>query len=166
MRKVAMVLMALVAASATAAAAGIPEVGSLAPRIEIGQWLSGEIKGSGPLAGKTVVLEFFATWCRPCWAAIPHMNKLVDRFASDDVLFISMSHEDVERVASFMGRIGMKTRVVLDRGGQTHEAYMIQTIPFMVLIDNTGIIRYQGHPMALSEAQFESFLKGQNQPAK
>jgi thiol-disulfide isomerase/thioredoxin len=159
--KMGLAIMFLIAGRALA---GEPEVGAPAPKIEIGDWLSGEIKGAGPVAGKTVVLEFFATWCRPCWAAIPHMNDLVTKFASDQVIFISLSGEDRDRVVGSMARMGMKSRVVLDKDDATGRKYQVMTIPYMFLIDSRGIIRWEGHPMAFSEQMMADFLKGQSQP--
>ena len=140
-------------------AAGGPQVGGPAPRIQISEWLSGEIRGDGPLAGKVVVLEFFATWCRPCWAAVPHMNELVARFAGDRVIFISMSDENRDKVAGYIDQMGIKARVVLDRNMETARDYDVETIPYMYLIDSHGVVRWRGHPMAFSEQMMSDFLK-------
>ena len=159
---IGMIFLAIIANTGVARTEGVPEVGALAPRIEISQWLSGEIKGAGPLAGKTVILEFFATWCRPCWAAVPHMNDLVEKFASDNVIFISMSDEKPEVIASRVGMMGIKARVVLDQENATHKAYEIESIPTLVLIDQSGIIRWMGHPMTFTEEMLTAFLKNKS----
>ncbi len=156
---IGMIFLAIASTAGVARAEGVPALGALAPRIEIGQWLSGEIKGAGPFAGKTVILEFFATWCRPCWAAVPHMNELVAKFANDNIVFISMTHEKAEDIASRIGMMGIKSRVAVDHDGATHEAFGIESIPYLVLIDQNGFIRWQGHPMAFSADQLAAFLK-------
>lgn len=144
--------------------AAAPEVGQAAPKIAVGEWLSGELKGAGPFAGKTVVLEFWATWCRPCWAVIPHMNKLVEKFAGDDVVFVSMSHEKREIVERFRTAITMKARVALDQNDETSRSYSVETIPFMYLIDPNGYVRWKGHPAAFSEEQMTTYLSSIRPP--
>jgi len=45
------------------------------------------------LAGKAVVLEFWATWCGPCIAAIPHLNDLAAKFENRPVVFLAVTDE-------------------------------------------------------------------------
>lgn len=157
-------LVLLLVASGVASAIG-PEVGQSAPRIEIAQWLSSGVNGAAPLAGRIVVLEFWATWCRPCRDMLPHMNELADRFTKDGVVFVSMSDEAPERVESFMQSYAMRTRVVLDRDEETHRRYAVQTIPTMYLIDGSGIVKWKGHPAEFDEVILANLVKGVADPA-
>ncbi len=154
---------ALVAAVGAQGAQGAfaagPEVGAAAGRIEIGEWVSGEIRGAGAFAGKSVILEFWATWCGPCRAILPHMNGLVDKFASDDVVFVSITDEGREKVAAYMAKFAMKARVAIDKDGATHQSYGIETIPYMYIIDPTGVVRWRDHPARLSEEMLSQYLK-------
>jgi len=54
------------------------------------------------LAGKAVVLEFWATWCAPCVAAIPHLNELATQFKDRPVVFLSVSDETPSVVEAFL----------------------------------------------------------------
>lgn len=145
--------------SAQGAFAGGPEVGATAGRIEIGEWVSGEMRGAGAFAGKTVILEFWATWCGPCRAILPHMNSLVEKFASDDVVFVSITDEDRAKVAPYMMKFTMKARVAIDKEGATHQSYGIETIPYLYIIDPTGVVRWRDHPGRLSEEMLSQYLK-------
>lgn len=138
-------------------------IGSAAPRIAIREWVSGEMKGSNPFRGKTVVLEFWATWCAPCVAAIPHLNRLAKKFASKDVIFLSITAEQRQAVEKFLSKKPIISSVVLDSviGGHgiTHRAYGVKAIPHTVLIDTKGIIRWRGYPTDLTEERFERYLR-------
>src|SRR5215471_21366282 len=56
----------------------------------------------GALKGKVVVLEFWATWCGPCVAAIPHLNELADKFKEEPIQFIAVTSEDEKVVRRFL----------------------------------------------------------------
>ena len=56
------------------------KMGDAAPTISIAEWITKpEFKGN-PFQNKTVILEFWATWCGPCRRIIPHINSLIDKF--------------------------------------------------------------------------------------
>ncbi|MBI2839746.1 MAG: TlpA family protein disulfide reductase [Acidobacteria bacterium] len=159
MRRWARVVALVMAVGAQGVFAAGPEVGATAGRIEVGEWVSGEIRGAGAFAGKAVILEFWATWCGPCRAILPHMNTLVEKFASDDVVFVSMTDEDREKVAAYMAKFTMKARVAIDKDGATHQSYGIETIPYLYIIDPTGVVRWRDHPGRLSEELLSQYLK-------
>src|SRR5215831_9135496 len=54
------------------------------------------------LEGKVVVLEFWATWCGPCVAAIPHLNELSDKFKNQPVQFVAITAEDEATIKPFL----------------------------------------------------------------
>src|SRR5262245_38056996 len=73
------------------AAATAPELHKPAPDLQLDSYFSAPPDAPRSLAGlrgKVVVLEFWATWCVPCVAAIPHLNELAEKLADQPVVFI------------------------------------------------------------------------------
>src|SRR4051794_18336148 len=73
------------------------------------------------LKGKIVVVEFWATWCAPCIASIPHLNELAERFKDKEVVFISLTDEPRTTVEPFLKRKPIKGWVALDTDHQASE---------------------------------------------
>src|SRR5688572_28662197 len=105
-------LLTLIIAGHTTLGAGAPTAdeppspGDKAPPIaleELIQAPAGAEAEWGKLRGKVVVLEFWATWCGPCVAAMPHMNGLADRYKGK-VQFIEITDEGRETVAPFLAK--------------------------------------------------------------
>ena len=88
-----------------------PQVGEPAPAIELEGLLHAP---EGDLKGNVVVLEFWATWCGPCIAAIPHLNALTEEFKGKPVRFISVTDEDETKVRKFLEKRTMSSWIGLD----------------------------------------------------
>ena len=99
--------------------------------------------------GKVVVLNFWATWCPPCRAEMPSIDRLSGAMAGDDVEVLALSTDrfDVERVAAFFEEIEVKNLHVLqDRKGKLARKAGILGLPVTVILDRQGreIARLQG----------------------
>lgn len=116
---------------------------------------------------KFIVIEFWATWCGPCLDAVPNLNELQEKFKSNnDLVFISMTDENPEKIQATLDRIDFKTIVVSDQSKKTHKDLQVEKdgvmmIPLTVLIDNNGNVKWKGHPEELNEEKLNSFLKGE-----
>ncbi|MDH4070209.1 MAG: redoxin domain-containing protein [Ignavibacteria bacterium] len=143
--------------------ADFPEVGKAAPGIVIAEWLTGEIQEETPLAGRTIILEFWATWCSPCIKAIPHMNALQSVF-DEQILFLSITDESRSKVERFLQKTRMSSAVVIDNQRKTYTAYGVDAIPETFLIDSAGVVRWHGHPDELTEEGIREFLENDIAP--
>ena len=101
------------------------------------------------LKGKVVGVEFWATWCAPCIASIPHLNELAEQYRDEDVVFISLTDEPLATVESFLKRKPIKGWVALDTDRGAGDAYGVTGIPRTFLIGRTGKILGETDPSEL-----------------
>jgi thiol-disulfide isomerase/thioredoxin len=92
---------AIAAAACGTARAVDLHIGSLAPALEVEHWFDGDA-GPAPVEafepGRVYVVEFWATWCPPCRASIPHRAETQERFAGKGVTVIGVSDDDVATI--------------------------------------------------------------------
>jgi thiol:disulfide interchange protein DsbD len=100
-----------------------------------------------PLAGKVVVVNFWATWCVPCIQEIPGFNRLHREFAGRDVAVIgvSMDEEGAARVKPFLTKHPMEYPVALGSAAVS-EQYRLDQLPVTLVLDRSGkqVKRFEG----------------------
>ena len=114
----------------------------------------------GRLKGKVVVVEFWATWCAPCIASIPHLNELAERFKDKEVVFISLTDEARDVVEPFLKRKPIKGWVALDTDHKASDAYRVSSIPYTVIVGRDGRIKGKTHPSALTADAYREGAAG------
>ncbi|MCC6427974.1 MAG: TlpA family protein disulfide reductase [Phycisphaerales bacterium] len=138
-----------------------PQVGDRAPMLSIDDLMQAPPGAStmwSSLRGKVVVIEFWATWCAPCIAAMPHINQLQERFAGRPVVFIAVTDEGRDPVKKFLNRGRIDSWIGLDTNRSMFLAYRVGGIPHTVVVDGNGIIRDITQPMALREETIEQLI--------
>jgi thiol-disulfide isomerase/thioredoxin len=138
------------------------KVNQKSPEIFVTDWIRNTPKDK-ILKDKYIVLEFWATWCGPCIEAVPHLNDLQAKFNRDDLYFISMTDEKIDRVERLLKKVNFKSIVVSDQTKKTHIAYGngvtgLEAYPFTVLIDKSNTIKWIGSPKQLNDKVLEDFL--------
>src|SRR6516225_8351196 len=59
------------------------------PKLTVSGWVNGEVKPDD-MKGKVVIVDFYATWCGPCMAAIPHNNELLKRYKDQGLVIVGV----------------------------------------------------------------------------
>ena len=158
----ALVVCLLWTASQSLAAESAVSPGSKAPPIDVETLLQAP-EGAGlgweQLHGKVVVLEFWATWCGPCVAAIPQINELADQFKGEPVQFVALTQEREKTVAAFLAKNPIHAWVALARRS-TFEGYHVKGIPMTVLVRADGVIDAVTHPTLLRAEHLKNLLAG------
>ncbi|NWQ40275.1 TlpA family protein disulfide reductase [Bacillus sp. EB106-08-02-XG196] len=118
--------------------------GNKAPDFQLKTLDDADVKLSD-LRGKKVILNFWATWCPPCKAEIPHMRNF---YVSSDkskveILAINLttSEKNPKNVKGFVKDRNVTFPVLLDQDGDVGVQYQAITIPTSYLIDSQGIVR-------------------------
>ena len=140
------------------------KVNEKAPKINITNWIE-NVPEDKNLNNKYIVLEFWATWCGPCIAAVPHMNQIQKEFNQKDLYYISITDESIAKVERSLGRIEFKSIVVTDLTKETQINFGdgikgLEAYPLTVLIDKSGIIKWIGEPKELNSKVMLEFLSG------
>ncbi len=151
----------------TAGAVSAIELGDPAPPLQVAGWVKGKPVNLKAGKGKQVyVVEFWATWCGPCKASIPHLTERQKKYADKGVVIIGVSHEEASVVKPFVEKMGdkMEYTVAVDRDKATYNAYMKAFgqggIPHAFVIDKEGRIVWHGHPERNLEETIEQILAG------
>ncbi|MFO0874184.1 MAG: TlpA disulfide reductase family protein [Phycisphaerales bacterium] len=132
--------------------------GKSGPAFAVADWVTDQASPQGRL----LLVDFFATWCGPCMAAVPHMNELAAKFGRD-VCIIGLSDESKGQVQQGLLKRNMKANnfrysLAVDPNARMKNAFGITAIPHCVIMSPDGIVRWQGHPTELTESVMQSLV--------
>ena len=128
----------------TSTNAPMPKIGATAPEISAKEWinLQGPVR-LGDLRGKVVLVDFWATWCGPCFECIPHLNELQHKYAGKNFQLISLVLEGRQTMDPFLKKRPVDYPIGLESGSL--QTYGIAGIPETFVIDPAGKIIWQGN---------------------
>ena len=132
-------------------------LGEPAPEISVKDWISGEPVTLGELRGKVVLLEFWATWCKPCQKMFPKLNSLHSEQAARGLEIIALTRhylayrgtpealsEEIQLMRSTVAPHAVQFRVGVVEDERLQAVYGANGLPTAVVIDRQGIVRYAG----------------------
>ncbi len=142
-----------------------PQEGFSAPDFTL-KTPNGETYTLSELKGKAVLINLWATWCPPCRAEMPAMQKLYEEYQSQGlvILAVNATYQDYPlSIAPFINEYGLTFPILLDETGETAAAYQLRSLPSSYFINRAGIIAEVviGGPMseALLRTRIEKILE-------
>jgi len=117
-----------------------PLVGNVAPPFTLKAVGSGEAIDLTRFRGKPVVLNFWATWCRPCWDEHPVLTENA-QLMGNRVQFVGVVFQDDEKkITDFLQQRGWAYPTLVDDRGKTAIAYGVGGVPETFFLDKNGKI--------------------------
>lgn len=154
MKKIGVLFFALFVFSFGLVMPGCTQEGSEAPEISAGVWFNSEGTTLADNHDKVVIVEFWATWCPPCRAIIPHLKELHETYKDQGVVLVSLSNEPEATVADFVKKAGMTW--IIGAESNTGGDYGVRGIPASYIVVE-GKIVWNGHPNGV-EAKLKEIL--------
>lgn len=148
---------------ANAATGVAAQIGFRAPAFTL-ERLEGGQASLADFQGKPVVLNFWATWCGPCRAEMPALQRVADRYADDGLVVLLVNQaEDAATVRRYLDSIGVTAPVLLDPEGTASTTYRVRALPTTFFIAGDGKVQDMtiGGPMteAYLETRIEALLR-------
>jgi len=135
--------------------AGAPNPGLVARTLDGREWDLADYRG------RTVVVNFWATWCVPCVAEMPSLSRLRERLGRAGVEVIAVNfQENAARIEAFMKQYNVTLRVVRDHDGSLRRAWQVNVFPtsFVIAPDQRIALRAVGE-VDWDDAQVESRIR-------
>ena len=88
------------------------------------------------------MLNFWATWCGPCRAEMPELQRLHDRLGPGGLVVLGINQDEPDQaIAAFRQELGVSFPTVIDRRMGVSREYAVNSIPTTFFVDRQGVIR-------------------------
>ena len=120
------------------------EVGDEAPDFEAMSLRENMSVRLSTYRGRVVYLEFWASWCPPCWDALPLLEQVNDELHREGLEVIGVNlNENLSEAKKAVKKIGVSFPMLHPEDGWVMRAYEVKAMPMGVLIDRKGMVRYK-----------------------
>jgi len=115
------------------------------PALSLSGWVNGEVKPE-EMKGKVVIVDFYATWCGPCMAAIPHNNELLKKYKDKGLVIVGVctNKRGQEKMEQTVKDRGMEYPTAKDPDLKSQAAWAVHYYPTYAVVDRKGIVRSIG----------------------
>ena len=107
--------------------------------------LDGRTLGAEQLRGKPAIVVFWASWCGPCMAEVPHIQAVRAAYGDRVGVLAVNTGEDPRLVQQTVLARGLDYDVALDLDQSLASRFRVRSIPLVLVLDATGRIRYRGN---------------------
>ncbi|HEY0100118.1 MAG TPA: TlpA disulfide reductase family protein [Pyrinomonadaceae bacterium] len=127
----------------------------LAPEIRVADWIEQKPTTLADLRGRVVLLDFWALWCTPCHAALPHISEWQEKYKERGLSVVALTEyrntlngrpartpQEVGELRRFKRASRLPFGFAVADTQETATAYGVTTIPVAVLIDRRGVVRF------------------------
>ncbi len=119
----------------------VPAVGTAAEDFRLVD-LEGKQQSLSQYRGKIVLVNFWATWCKPCTTEMPAMQTAYDQLRDKGFVVLAVNElEDEAKVREHITQYGHTFPVLLDRDNKVANQFGVFGLPVSVFIDETGVVR-------------------------
>ena len=133
-------------------------VGNAAPDFQLSD-LDGKTVSLSDFQGKPVLLNFWASWCRPCRTEMPYIQQIYEEWSDKGLVMLTINiGETPSEVKKFIGNYEFSLPVLLDTKQDVGQKYNITGIPITFFIDKDGIIQDKVIGAFQNKAQIENRL--------
>ena len=137
--------------------AQIELLGKPAPETNLKMWLVGDPVTLADLRGQVVMLEFWATWCKPCQEMFPKLTSLYEQESKNGLEILAITrhymayggtleakNEELDLIRNTVGEHGVTFPVAVADDEKLQATFGANGLPTVVLIDRMGIVQYAG----------------------